>query len=605
MRTLWIAVVAVVALAAAVLPLNQIASAAPPAQIKEPSACTGTDPETGLSLQSRVITESTIRLCETALVSVTVGAACTDVPLHVVINVDRSGSMIGQPIQDVKNAAQALIRSLDMQNHPKTKVGLVSHGDPATINAFLTDREGTIMGQVGRLVAGGEDNLSDSISKAYSVLLRERRGTSERPVEVIVVLSDGGQTYPPDQGVQAAGRPKGDGVLMVGICADNGTPGGCQAMQRIATSGRYYFQARGTGGLQKIFTDIADELSDIGLRNLVVNETLPEGLEFVPGSAVPEAEVITDGVKTTLKWVYSFPGKQEAYSYRVKPSAVTTYTLADTVVTFRDSQDRMGELEVPTADLTVSGPCLEPPTPTPTPTNTPIHTPTSTPTPTATPTFTPTPTATATPTPRPGRVYLPILSLYLCREKDRPTDIVLVIDASTSMDLDTAAGRPKIEAARDGAHAFVDLMREVDRAAIIAFNDEVHRHAGLTADRIALHAAIDRIQTAPWTRIDLAILAAVAELTGPNAGPGHMPVIVLMTDGHPTHTTPDAVAQAAERARAAGAVIYAIGVGQDLDEELMRRVAGVPDRYYAADDAEALADIYRRISTKIPCAPWP
>jgi len=604
MRTIAVALAALALAALLLSTLVPVAGAAPTAQQGNQSACKGVD-AAGRSLQSRVISPTTILLCETARVSVTVGAACDAVPLHIVINVDRSGSMIGQPMEDVKNAARSLVRALDMRANPKVRVGLVSHGDPAQINSFLTDREGQILGQIGNLAAGGEDNLPDSISKSYSVLTRDRRQYTERPVEVIVVLSDGGQTYPPAQGVQAAGRPKSDGVLMVGVCSDNGTPGGCQAMQRIASSGKYYFQARGTAGMTKIFTDIANEVSNILLRSMTIEETLPDDLDLVPGSALPPADVITTGLRTTLRWSTSFPGRSVTVAYTVRPRSVTTYTLATSKVEFRDSQDKLGSLIVPTAVLTVSGPCLDPPTATPPPTASATPSPTNTPSATPTATATVTPSATPTPRPQPGRVFLPILNLYWCRESDRPADVVLLVDASTSMNAPTQAGRPKIEAARDGARAFVDLARPVDRVALFAFHERVDRLAPLTADRAVLHAAVDAIATAPWTRIDLALAAALDELTGPRAGPGHLPVIVLMTDGHPTRTTPEAVLDQARRARAAGILVFAIGVGSDLDAQLLHAVAGDASRYHGADDAEALRDIYQRIATTIPCAPRP
>jgi Mg-chelatase subunit ChlD len=607
MRKLAVVFSALAFVVLAVLALSWPAHAAPARQGSDVSACSGVDPVTGVSYQTRVISPSTILLCETAGVSVTVGAECSAVPLHVVVDVDRSGSMVGQPIQDVKAAARALVNALQMDTHPNIKVGLVSHGDPAQINALLTDRSGQILGQIGNLFAGGEDNLSDSINKSYSVLTRDRNRKSDPPVEVIVVLSDGGQTYPPSRGVAAAARPKGDGVLMVGVCADNGTPGGCEAIRDIASSGRYYFQAKGTGGLTRIFTDIATQLSEIGLRSMTIQETLPDDLDLVPDSVVPEPNFITQGLHTTMRWNIVFPGDREKFSYRVKPRSVTTYTLATSVVEFRDSQDKKGSLIVPTAVLTVSGPCLEPPTPTPTPSPTsprPTDTPTPTPTATNTPTPTPTPTNTPTPTPRPGRVYLPILNLYWCWPKDRPTDIVLVVDSSTSMAGLTASGQTKLEAARQGAHAFVDLMKPFDHVAVVAFNDKVTMQAGLTGDRAALHAAIDRIAMAPWTRIDLGLAAALDELAGPRAQPQHLPVVVLLTDGQPTHTTPDAVLAVAARARSAGVLVFTIGVGTDLNVPLLQAVAVEADRYFGVDDADALPAIYEKISTKIPCEPW-
>jgi Mg-chelatase subunit ChlD len=496
---------------------------------------------------------------------------------------------------------------MDDPKNDHIKLGLVSHGDPANIDSYLTDRAGTISGRVGNMRAGGEDNLSDSLSKSHAVLRRGRQGMKASPFEVAVVLSDGGQTYPPSRAVPAAGRLKGDGVLVISICADNGTPGGCQAMRQIASSGRYYFQARGTSGLNKIFSDIAEYVTNISMRSMTIEETLPDGLQLVPDSVFPEPQKVDTSGPTTIRWQLSFPRITETLGYVVKPSSITTYTGAANKTTFRDSQNRGGELIVPTKVLTVSGPCLDTPTPTPTPTNTPTPSPTFTPSPpnTATPTPTNTPTSTPTPTPVPRPLYLPLLNPWRCIERDKPADIVLLIDASSSMRLATAAGRPKIEAAQDGAREFVQFMREVDRASVIAFNSQAHTMAHLTSDRRALRAAIDAIETSEWTRMDLALLSASAELESDRGDASHTRVIILMTDGYPSRTTPEAVSQAAASARAAGTHIFVIGVGPDLNTELMIDVAGEPDRYYHVDDAEALKEIYALIAQRIPCVPPP
>jgi uncharacterized protein YegL len=334
---------------------------------------------------------------------------------------------------------------------------------------------------------------------------------------------------------------------------------------------------------------------------LFIEETLPEGLELIGDSIVPEpAEFATaaPGSPASIKWQFNFPSITETVGYRVRPSAITTYTLAENVTTFRDSQDKLGDLIVPTAVLTVAGPCYTP-TPTITPTDTPGPAPTDTPTPTATATNTPTPTPTATPRPLP--VYLPILNLGRCIERDQPSDIILVIDASTSMDKNTAQGRPRIDAARDGALSFVEVMRDVDRAAVVSFNNKAHLVSELSDDRDQLSADIEGIETYPWTRIDLGIDLAAEELASDRAGEGHLPVIILMTDGQPTQTTDRAVRESAARARIPGTLIFTIGVGPDVNRELLVDVAGDPGRFYYIDDAEGLANIYERIARIIPC----
>lgn len=580
------------------------------APLRDPSSCSDLDPKTGLALSTRIVTPNQVRVCESAVVSVTVRVSCEGMPLHIMLVIDRSGSMTGQPIRDVKTAARALVDALELDRNPNVKVGIVSHGGRPTTDLRLTNSVASVRGKIASLDVRStdfEDNLPAAITEGKNQLVRERSQVPVPPVDVMVVLSDGGQTFPPAQAVQAANNAKGQDILVVAVCIENGTAGGCAAMRQMASSSRYYFESRGTSGLTSIFRSIAADVQDIFLRTLKVVETLPDGLDYVDDSLWPE-EGIYDATARTLTWDMRFISRDGfPFEYRVKPSAVTTYTLASkSEVSFRDTRGGLGEMSLPTAVLTITEPCVPPPvvtsevpaTETPTPTNTPTNTPTQTPT--NTPTNTPSNTPTNTPSPTPAPVYLPILNLRRCLERDIPVDIVLIVDASTSMLSLTQGGRPRIEAAQEGAHGFVARMRRADNVAVVAFNDKATLMSGLTGDRAQLEAAIDAIETAPFTRIDLALDAARVELSSERARPEAKKVVLLMTDGQPTNTTPAQVRAAGDRAREL-ATVFVIGVGGDIDRELMVDVAGGASQYYAVDDAEALGKIYGLIAERTVC----
>ncbi len=577
--------------------LSTSVDALPSVQGSGESSCADRDSLTGTLLSTRSITPTAdIMLCETTGVSLTLRASCDAVPIYVMINIDISGSMIGRPIEDAKNAALAMVDALGMSDSTGTKVGMIVHGDPPRITLRMTENEGRVRGAINALSAGGEDNLPKSIDDARNELVRESRGEDPPPVTVMIVLSDGGQTYPPANAIGPARAARAAGIIVVSVCLDNGL-GDCGAMRDVASEPRFFFRERDTSGLRRIFTEIAEEVRDINLRAVEVEETLPEGINYVPDSAIPAAEF--DPADRTLKWTSSFVGREGLeVGYLVRATGVTTYTFAENVTSFRDTRDSIGLIEVPTAVLTVSSECPSAFTPTPTDTNTPTHTPTPTLTPTDTTTNTP--TATDTPEPVLVPIYLPILNPWRCVESVRPADTVLLIDASTSMRGETASGRTKIDATKEGALAFIDLMRPGDRSAIFAFNDTVVRHASLTEDRAALVSAVEAIVTEPFTRIDLALDAAADELGSARHDSEHRPIVILMTDGLPSNTTAEAVREAAARANAV-ATIFAIGVGPDVDPALLSDVAGSPSRYFPADDADALAAIYREISELIPC----
>ncbi len=106
------------------------------------------------------------------------------------------------------------------------------------------------------------------------------------------------------------------------------------------------------------------------------------------------------------------------------------------------------------------------------------------------PTNTPLPTPTATPIPAP--LYLPVaLSEAPCTRTQR-ADIVLVIDASTSMN--EPAG---------------------DQAAVVGFNRDARLLVGLTDDPAELTEALDRLDTASETCSICGLEAVVAIASRP------------------------------------------------------------------------------------------
>lgn len=258
-------------------------------------------------------------------------------------------------------------------------------------------------------------------------------------------------------------------------------------------------------------------------------------------------------------------------------------------------------------DTPTPTPTAIPPTPTPTPTDTPAATATHTPTATPPPTFTLTPsrtsTPTSTPTPTPAPAYFPIALREQCVPDQHRVDVVLVIDASSSMNQPTASGRPKIDAAVDAARAFLDHLQpdRGDQAAIVAFNADATLLQPLTTDRAALLASPSRIRTAPQTCLVCGIEAADDELAGPRHRPDHAATMIVLTDGR---SNPRPASEAVDRAAAAkarGVAIFTIGLGDDLDAGALAAMASRPEFAYRTPDAEALAGIYRAIAVAIPC----
>lgn len=216
------------------------------------------------------------------------------------------------------------------------------------------------------------------------------------------------------------------------------------------------------------------------------------------------------------------------------------------------------------------------------------------------------PSATARPTSDPLQartIYLPLLVTEACPPKDVFSDIVLVIDASTSMALLTPGGQQKIDAALDAVWTFLDGLRLQgggDRAAIVTFNHTASTLQALTGERRRLVSALRRVSLAANSRVDAGILAAAAELRA-NGRDTATKAMIVLSDGKANPVSSATVVSAAQSARRMGFGLFVVGIGPDMDAPTLRAMAGVATRFFPAPDPDQLRPIYAHLVRTVPC----
>lgn len=223
-----------------------------------------------------------------------------------------------------------------------------------------------------------------------------------------------------------------------------------------------------------------------------------------------------------------------------------------------------------------------------------------------TPTATPDPPCTVTgdKTASPAQVVLgrPVtidLTVDIrCRGGAAPeSEIMLIIDRSNSM-----AG-VKLAAAKAAADSFVaspSLDFTANRVGLVSFSDLISLDQPLTHDRAAVRAAVGDIQHTGNTDLATALRRATEHVLA-EGRPGARPVLLMMTDGKPSRLGQpyvDTVVEAA-RAKAHGALVYTIGLGDTIETDLLVTVAGAPSRYFAAPRPDQLATIYAELSQTV------
>jgi Mg-chelatase subunit ChlD/sugar lactone lactonase YvrE len=158
-------------------------------------------------------------------------------------------------------------------------------------------------------------------------------------------------------------------------------------------------------------------------------------------------------------------------------------------------------------------------------------------------------------------------------------DIVLVIDRSGSME------GAKMVAARRSARSFAELLDvRYHRIGLASFSSDASVDVPLTDDIPAVIDGLEMLSPGGGTNMAAALERARANLRDFGREEA-LPVIVMLSDGRNNDGMPDP-RPVAQEVRNWGAQIYTIGLGGDVDEDLLREIAGGGGYFFAPTPSE-------------------
>jgi Ca-activated chloride channel family protein len=132
---------------------------------------------------------------------------------------------------------------------------------------------------------------------------------------------------------------------------------------------------------------------------------------------------------------------------------------------------------------------------------------------------------------------------------ERPLTVGILIDTSGSMEYG------KLKRAQAGAKKFVSTLKDVDKAFIMSFSDEVEVNQNFTNAIGALNRAIDELKPEGFTALNKAVYDAIEKLKEEKG----RKAIVVLSDGYDTVGEIDEE-QVLEAAKKADVKIYSIGI---------------------------------------------
>ena len=172
---------------------------------------------------------------------------------------------------------------------------------------------------------------------------------------------------------------------------------------------------------------------------------------------------------------------------------------------------------------------------------------------------------------------------------------ILVLDHSGSMAGD------KLQGAKNAAVTFIDLMRDhVDHLGILFFQSTIREVLPIgsmsAANRAVAQDAVHRLDASGGTHLFEALEQALHGMVGTSG----RRLILCLTDGQDDKRDRKQMERIIDRAKELNVPLYMIGLGSDVDERVMGRLAQeTQGQYFKAPSAEQLTEIYRSIGSSL------
>lgn len=187
-----------------------------------------------------------------------------------------------------------------------------------------------------------------------------------------------------------------------------------------------------------------------------------------------------------------------------------------------------------------------------------------------------------------------------------PSDVVIAIDLSGSMDNDGGDPPQPISDTLIAAKKFASRLGENDQAAVVTFASQASVNDTLTKDHAQTAKIIEGLSIAPaeqlgYTNTSAAFVAAQSEFSSPRHSPDARRALVLLTDGLPTAKGDtvkilEETRQAAKVVSDSGAELYVIGLGKGVNFDFIKSLTPDTANAFFAPTPGDLDGIYQKIT---------
>lgn len=226
-------------------------------------------------------------------------------PTDIVLILDRSSSMAGSPLANLKNGAKKFIDIIDEATDGAhdgqigygSRIGIVSFANTAVQDTQLITSVDDLKKAVDALTAGGSTNHFDAFTKALDLF-----DASSTNAKVMVMFTDG-ETTSGDNPNTVATQAKDRGVIIyaVGLSGNGGIDEKALKDWASQPSSAYVAITPDDEELEKLFEDLAKNISKPGATNVVITDKVSPCFR-ITSLSLPTKGSASMQDSTTVEW---------------------------------------------------------------------------------------------------------------------------------------------------------------------------------------------------------------------------------------------------------------------------------------------------------------
>ena len=236
--------------------------------------------------------------------SLTATPDITDNPTDIVLILDRSGSMSGKPLANLKSGAKAFIDIIDEATDSEkngeighgSRIGIVSFATSAVQNTQLITSVSELKDAVDALSSEGFTNHEDAFEKALALF-----DPASTNAKVMVMFTDGKTTAGGDANTVATlAKSQGVVIYCIGLSGNGGLDVNALNAWSSDPDSAYVAITPDDEELEEIFRDLAQNISKPGATDIVIKDTVVSCFRITEISSPTKGTASMSGTNTVI-----------------------------------------------------------------------------------------------------------------------------------------------------------------------------------------------------------------------------------------------------------------------------------------------------------------